>query len=291
MSTAATGVGTIGIASVLALPVILLGACAAGVYSAVKALDKMDKNLLVKLRKNAEALKQELTVFTAENIKSKFIKDYAIFKDLMKPFKLTAVEQTKYAQAFALETTGLGNFLSPEKVSLLKKTENISDKQSKEILSSAIGNFKTASFDYAKKSIVEAAQESGFNHKFTVKKHAFGTHITAINSLGQAVVVLARMTDKGLSIKADTTGFTNGACTTVVKEFVGKLAKKHIIINNLKIKEHWKKEGILNAFLDSINKQVSSPQSEQRVKKEQVLKKKKDARRRIQNSSNNLNLN
>lgn len=281
MSTAASGVGILGIA---ALPAAVLGLCAYGAYKAFELLKKVDQKVIEKLEKNRLELANQSILTTPNGLKSRFSKDLLSFKEIIKPFKLSIEDEQSCANAYALETSGLGKFLSPVQISELKKHGKISEKDSMKLVSEAIKNFKVSSLEYTKNTIAEVARQIGFDNKLTVRKTLLGTHITATNKIGQSIVVLTDSTDNGMKIHADTTGFKNGECTKVMDSFIKKLSDKHIQISNLKIKEHWKEEGILNNYTKQKEKEISIPANEQIVQSRES--KKSSLKRRVNSNFN-----
>jgi hypothetical protein len=269
MSTAASGVGILGIA---ALPAAVLGLCAYGAYKAFELLKKADKKVLDKLEKNRQELANQSVLTTPNGLTSKFTKDLLSFKEVIKPFKLSPEEELSFANTYALETSGLGKFLTADKINEISQQGKISEKDCLKLVSEAVKNFKVTSLEYTKKAIAEVAKEIGFGNKLSVRKTLLGTHITATNKLGQSIVVLTDSTDNGMKINADTTGFKNGECTKVMDAFIKKLADRHIQISNLKIKEHWKEEGILNKYTELKEKEISNPANEQQFQSRESKK-------------------
>ena len=269
MSTAVTGVGILTMA---VLPAAVLGICAYGAYKAFELLKKIDKEVLEKLEKNRQELASQIVLTTPNGLTSKFTKDLMSFREVIRQFKLKPKEAESYAHAYALETSGLGRFLSSDRLSELKQQGSISGKESSRLVSEAVKNFKAVSLEYTKNTISEVAKEIGFNDKLTVRKTLLGTHITATNKLGQSIVVLTDSTDNGMKINADTTGFINGECTKVMDTFVKRLAEKQIHLSNLKIKEHWKEEGILNQYTAQKEKEISLPANEQHIQSRETTK-------------------
>ena len=283
MSTAATGTGIV--TAIAALPVAALGLCAYGAYKAFELLKKVDKKVLDKLEKNRQELANQSVLTTPNGLVSKFTKDLLSFKEVIRPFKLRPEEEQSYAHAYALETSGLGKFLTSEKINEISQQRIISEKDSLKLVSEAVKNFKVATLEYSKNTIAEVAKEIGFNNKLTVRKTLLGTHITATNLIGQSIVVLTDSTDNGIKIHADTTGFKNGECTKVIDSFIKKLSDKHIQISNLKIKEHWKEEGILNNYVELKRKEISNPANEQQYQSRES--KKFSFRRKLNSYFNN----
>lgn len=270
MSTAVSGTGIL--TAFAALPIAIIGACAYGAYKASEWLKEVDKKVLEKLEINRLELANQSVLTTPNGLKSKFFKDLLRFKEVIRPFKLSPEEEQSYSYAYALETSGLGNFLTSEKINGISQQGNISEKDNMKLVSEAVKNFKVASLEYTKNSIVGVAKEIGFDNQLSVRKTLLGTHITATNKLGQSIVVLTDSTDNGMKINADTTGVKNGECTRVMDVFIRKLAERHIQISNLKIKEHWKKEGILNKYTELKEKEISIPADEQHIQSRESKK-------------------
>ncbi|MFW9872469.1 MAG: hypothetical protein ACFFG0_05145 [Candidatus Thorarchaeota archaeon] len=280
MSTAVSGSGAlIGIAG---LPFLALAGvvrlCAHGAYKACDTLKTADAKVLEKLELNKKELENQEFLHTPEGLKSKYLEDTQRFKKVIKPFKLKPEEEQIYVHTYAMETSGLGSFLKPEQQKVYKEQGTISIKECNKLVHESVNNFKAASFDYTKKSIVEAAKEYGFNDKITIKQTLLGTHITANNSNGQSIVVLSNSSDSGIKVNADTTGFKNGECTKVMDSFLEALSKRHIRLNNFRKTEHWKSEGLLNNHIEKKEKEYSTPIKEQEVMNKKS--KKHEARRK-----------
>jgi hypothetical protein len=278
MSNAASGIGVI--TGIAALPIAILGACAYGAYKAAEMIKKVDERVLAILEKNRQDLEKQQVLATPNGLKSKFIKDAEKFRDSIKSFNLKYEEMQLYTHVYAMESSGLARFLSPSEQKLLMTHGAISAKDTLRQMNDAVTNFKTTTFDHAQQSIIEAARESGFNHKLQIKKTLIGTHITAINTIGQSIVVLTNSTNDGVKIHADLTGFNNGNCTMVMDTFINALSNRNICLKDLRRTEHMKSEGILNNYTEKKVKEISTPINEQthqiREAKKSLLRRKRN---------------
>jgi len=281
MSTAISTVGSVvGLAALPAIALVgLIGFVASGV---MKAVSESDKKAINTLEKKKLYLNRPVKS-TPKAMLHKYKEDKKVLSESLKPLKLSVDDEQKFTHLYALETSGLGDFIPQETIEIMKHKPSISIQDCNSTLSESVRNLKKVSLDYTVKVAIQSAVDIGFDHQISVKKTLIGTYITTVNKTGQSIVTLANSDDNGVKINADTTGFENGECTRVMSDFLTKLKDNGIELSDTRVKEHWKKEGILNKYVADKVKEISMPVSEQTVKTNQVANKKKADRRRIQN--------
>jgi hypothetical protein len=278
MSTAVSAVG--GVIGLAALPAVALGLVAFGALKALSAISETDKKAVHTLEKKKASLKSKpIRKSTPKEMLSKFKEDQQVLSETLKPLKLTVEDEAKFSNVYALETSGLGDFIPLETLEMMEHKPSISTRDFNRILSESVSNLKKISLDYTVKTAIQSAVEIGFDHKVSVKKTLIGTYITTVNKIGQSIVTLANSTDEGVKINADTTGFQNGECTIIMANFTAKLQEKGIELSGLRVKEHWKKEGILNDYISEKQKEISMPANEQTIKSNNEAKMKAEKRR------------